>query len=279
MSGTGPALPGKVLDRHDGRWLIADHGAQVLAWQPLEAGSRPVLWFDPSDPQELPGVIRGGIPVCSPWFGHGPGDDQNPQHGPARLAGFDREVLLDGPRFLLVRHTVSPEALGAPFRLVHTVEMTGTSMTLSLEATCTDTMPRRFEAVWHSYFRVGDAAQARVEGVEGASWRNYATGATGTHAAGSLPIAADTDTVLQGAEGELSLADPAWGRRIDVDTQGCPTAVVWNPRMSTGTRTDLTGRSWRDLVCLETGTAKENALLLEPGQDTSVHMRVSLSGI
>lgn len=274
---TGPAspLPGETLDRHDGRWRVADHGAQVLAWQPLDGDARPVLWYDPSDPQELPGVIRGGIPICAPWFGHGPGDDLEPHHGRARLCDFGREVLLDGPRFLLVRHTVEPEDLGAPFRLAHTVEMTGSSMTLNLEVTCTGTEPRPFEAVWHTYFRVGDAARARVEGVGGAAWRNHATGTSGTFTSDLLAIGPDTDTVLQEADGELSLADPAWGRRIDVDTQGCPTAVVWNPRTTAGTRSDLTGRAWRDLVCLETGAAKENALLLEPGQDTSLHMRVS----
>jgi len=276
---TSPAtpLPGELLDRHEGRWLIADHGSQVLAWEPLDGDRRQVLWYDSADPQELPGVIRGGVPICAPWFGHGPDDDQDPQHGLARLSAFGREVLLNGPRFLLVRHTVGPEELGAPFRLVHTVEMTGGSMTLNLEATCTDTVPRRFEAVWHSYFRVGDAARATVTGVEGAAWHNHATGDAGALASDSLPIAPDTDTVLQGSQEALSVVDPAWGRRIDVDTQGCPTAVVWNPRMRSGTRTDLTGRSWRDFVCLETGTAKENALVLEPGQDTSLEMRDSVS--
>lgn len=274
-----PSLPGPSLCRQGGHWLIADHGAQVLAWRPLAAGSRPVLWFCSSDPEELPGVIRGGAPICAPWFGHGPSDDQGPHHGLARLADFSGELLIDGPRYLLARYAAGPEALGAPLSIEHTVEMSGLSLTLSLRITNADSVPRRVEAVWHSYFRVGDAARARVEGVGGASWRNYATGASGTLADDVLPVAPDTDTVLAHPDGPLSLADPAWERRISVETEGCPTAIVWNPRMSSGTRPDLTGRGWRDLVCLETGAAKQDALELDPGQDTMLHMRVGVTDL
>lgn len=280
MTGTGTTRPLRpALCRRGGDWLIADHGAQVLAWRPLAEGSRPVFWFSPADPEELPGVIRGGAPICAPWFGHGPTGDRNPHHGLARLADFSGELLIDGPRYLLARYTAGPQALGAPLRIEHTVEMSGLSLTLTLQITNTDSAPRTVEAVWHSYFRVGDAARARVEGVQGASWRNHATGASGTLADDVLPLAPDTDTVLQHPDGPLSLVDPAWGRRIGVETEGCPTAVVWNPRMSSGTRDDLTGRAWRDLVCLETGAAGQAALVLAPGEDAMLHMRVGVTDL
>ncbi len=74
-------LPGTLHTAHDGAWQVAEHGCQVLAWQ---ADGKPVIWFDPEHADESDAVIRGGVPLCAPWFGHGPNNDQDPQHGLAR---------------------------------------------------------------------------------------------------------------------------------------------------------------------------------------------------
>ncbi len=265
-------FPGPILNRRDGRWAVADHGAQVLAWQPLgRPDHRPVLWFDPSDVQESPGVIRGGIPVCAPWFGHGPTDDRPVHHGLMRLTDFHREVALDDPRQLLLRYRARLPGVD----VVHTVEMTGSSLGLELSLTSTAAQPQRVEAVWHSYLRVGDASRARVEGVRGASFHNFATGRRGRMDDDVLPVGIDTDTVLQDPVGALTLVDPAWRRGISLSTQGCPTAVVWNPRISSGTRPDATGAAWRDFVCVETGAAKERAIGLEPEDSVTLALRIS----
>lgn len=257
---------------------MADHGSQVLCWQPLGAGARPVLWFDPSDPRELPGVIRGGVPVCAPWFGHGPADDRRPQHGVMRLTDFDREVLCDRDDRLVVRHRAALPGV----RALHTVEMTGSALSLALTLTSSSSSSQCIEAVWHSYLRVGDAARARIEGLRGSSFHNYATGDLGRVDDDRLAVTVDTDTVLQDPAGPLVLVDPAWQRRISLSTgcgpsRSCPTVVVWNPLRSSGTRTDATGSAWRDFVCLETGAAKQRAIELAPGRSITLTLRISVA--
>ena len=83
-------LPGTLHSAHDGTWQVAEHGCQVLAWQ---ADDKPVIWFDAEHADESEAVIRGGIPLCAPWFGHGPNNDQDPQHGLARRTDFEVTVL------------------------------------------------------------------------------------------------------------------------------------------------------------------------------------------
>lgn len=298
----GDQLPGPVTTRQDGRWMIADHGAQLLGWQPIGQDadrhpetSQPVIWFEPADPQELPGVIRGGIPVCAPWFGHGPRDDQEPQHGVMRLTDFDRETVVDRADRLAVRYRAELPGVSA----LHAIELTGQAATLTLSLTSTGSRSQQVEGVWHSYLRVGDASRAWLQGVRGATFHNYATGRQGRLDADRLAVTIDTDTVVQDPPGPLVLIDPAWARRITLQTHclladrrggreaaassqedgGCPTAVVWNPHLTTGTRTDLTGTAWRDFVCVETGAAKQHAIDLEPGQTLTLSLRIGVAPI
>ena len=72
-----------VAGRHTSAQIYL-HGAQLTAWQPVHARD-PVLWmsahsfFKPDKP------IRGGVPICFPWFGPHREDKTVPAHGFGRL--------------------------------------------------------------------------------------------------------------------------------------------------------------------------------------------------
>ncbi|WCC79692.1 D-hexose-6-phosphate mutarotase [Cutibacterium equinum] len=267
-------LLGNLHSAHDGTWQVAEHGCQVLAWQ---ADDKPVIWFDAAHTDESDAVIRGGIPLCAPWFGHGPNNDQDPQHGLARRTDF--QVTAAEP---------FAESFAEPFQVVgtaetdsieirHEVVMTDTRLKMTLTLTNRDDQPRTVEGMWHTYLRVKDAEQARVRGVKGADWHNFATGDKGFFDAGELVMAPDTDTVLQGVGPELTLVDPAWGREIHLATTHCPSAVIWNPRSSSGIGDSPTARAWRDFVCVETGVCKDNAITLEPEGDLVLTTTISVT--
>ncbi|ETJ38523.1 hypothetical protein Q604_UNBC07380G0001, partial [human gut metagenome] len=61
--------------------------------------------------------------------------------------------------------------------------------------------------------------------------------------------------------------DPVWGREIHLTTTNCPSAVIWNPRSSSGIGDNPTAQAWRDFVCVETGVCKDNAVPLDPDTD------------
>lgn len=258
-------LPGTLHSAHDGTWQVAEHGCQVLAWQ---ADDKPVIWFDAEHADESEAVIRGGIPLCAPWFGHGPNNDQDPQHGLARRTDFEVTVA-DPFRVVGVAETAS-------IGIRHEVVMTNTALEMTLTLTNHDQKPRVVEGMWHTYLRVADAAQARVRGVRGASWHNFATGDKGSFDANELAVAPDTDTVIQGVGPALALLDPAWGRQIHVETTGCPSAVVWNPRSSSTHADNPTAQAWRDFVCVETGACKDNAVIVAPHSDLTMSTRISV---
>ena len=261
-------LPGTLHSAHDGTWQVAEHGCQVLAWQ---ADDKPVIWFDAEHAAESEAVIRGGIPLCAPWFGHGPNNDQDPQHGLARRTDF--EVTVAAPfRVVGVAETAS-------IGIRHEVVMTNAALEMTLTLTNHDQKPRLVEGMWHTYLRVGDAAQARVRGVRGASWHNFATGGKGFCDADELAMVPDTDTVIQGVGPALALLDPAWGRQIHLETTSCPSAVVWNPRSSLANVANPTTQAWRDFVCVETGVCKDNAVVLSPGGNLTMSTRISVEAL
>ena len=258
-------LPGTLHSAHDGAWQVAEHGCQVLAWK---ADGKPVIWFDAEHAHESEAVIRGGIPLCAPCFGHGPNNDQNPQHGLARRSDF--AVTVADP--FRVIGTAETALIG----IRHEVVMADAALEMTLSLTNHDHKPRTVEGMWHTYLRVGDAGQARVRGIQGADWHNFATGEKGGFNADELVLAPDTDTVIQGVGPALTLVDPAWGRQIRLETTGCPSAVIWNPRSSSATGDNPTAQAWRDFVCVETGVCKDNAVVLAPDRGLTMSMRISV---
>ena len=157
--------------------------------------------------------------------------------------------------------------------------MTNAALEMTLTLTNHDQKPRLVEGMWHTYLRVGDAAQARVRGVRGASWHNFATGGKGFCDADELAMVPDTDTVIQGVGPALALLDPAWGRQIHLETTSCPSAVVWNPRSSLANVANPTTQAWRDFVCVETGVCKDNAVVLSPGGNLTMSTRISVEAL
>ena len=59
------------------------HGAHVCAWGPR--GGEPVIWMSAGSAFEAGRPIRGGVPLCFPWFGPHPTNPGRAPHGFARL--------------------------------------------------------------------------------------------------------------------------------------------------------------------------------------------------
>jgi glucose-6-phosphate 1-epimerase len=69
------------LSTRHGTVIVALHGAQVLSWVP--AGHQDVFWLSPSS-RPAPAAIRGGVPICWPWFGKQGMPTGAMQHRPVR---------------------------------------------------------------------------------------------------------------------------------------------------------------------------------------------------
>jgi glucose-6-phosphate 1-epimerase len=250
------------------------HGAHVAHFQPR--GARPVLFVSRSSQFEsgVPGKpIRGGVPLCFPWFGPKAGAPDAPMHGVARTLMWRLDTVTRDNQRGAVRATLhlQPNDFTLrffPFEFVATFVVTvDARLTMDLTVRNTGREPMPIEEAFHSYFAVGDARRISIGGLEGLPYVDKAD-AFARKAGESAPIAikGETDRIYTGARTAVRITDPTWGRRIVVDKSGSATTVVWNPWIDKAKAlADFGDNEWTEMVCVETANAMGDAVTIAPG--------------
>ena len=273
-----------VLAGPGGEAHVYTHGAHVTHFQ--QAGGRPVLMMSSKAQFEAgtPGKpIRGGVPICFPWFGPRAGDAKAPVHGVARLLTWDVESVTreDQGRlratFTLTSNDYTRDAFPQDFALSYTVTV-GASLELALTARNTGAAPLPCEVALHSYFAVSDVRQIAIRGLERATYLDK-TDKLARKVAGDDPItiAGETDRIYVGTQATVTLHDPGWRRRIVVGKSGSNTTVVWNPWIEKARAIpDLGDDDWKAMVCIEAANAADDALTLAAGAAQTIVATISV---
>ena len=268
---TGPGgLERLVLRAEEGEAHVFLHGGHVSHFLPR--GERPVLWMSQESRFEAGKPIRGGVPICFPWFGPKAGAKEAPLHGYARILPWSvADASRDASGALRARLELSAAAAargGFPHELSLTLAVSvSRSLRLELTARNENGAPARFEAALHSYFAVSDVRQVRVSGLEGRGFVDKtAAMARRPGEARPLAIAAETDRVYPATTATVAIDDPGWGRRIVIAKTGSATTVVWNPWIAKAkAMPDFGDDEWTGMLCVETANAMEDAVSLAPG--------------
>lgn len=253
------------------------HGAHVSHFQP--AGQRPVLFLSQSSHFEAGKPIRGGVPICFPWFGPKADDPKAAMHGFARDRQWKFktvERLPDGSvsLVLVLKWSAATQQLWPHrFSATHTVTLDARGDTLSMELACknldvADLPPLKIEEALHTYLAVGDIRQVRITGLENTEYIDKVD-AFARKRQGSEPITftGETDRVFLNTTSACVVHDPAWGRRIHIEKSGSNTTVVWNPWINKAkAMADFGDDEWPGMVCVETANAADNAVMLKPRQ-------------
>ncbi len=246
------------------------HGAHVTHFQPR--GEKPVLWVSGSSAFEDGKPIRGGVPICFPWFGGRAGDAASPAHGFVRLRDWkvrSLRALPGGEVELVLALDWSPrtkEMWPGAFEISHTVTV-GRQLTMSLHVVNHGQSPMPFEEALHTYFTVGDVRKASVTGLGGVTYIDKVDAmARKTQSAEPITISGETDRVYLATESATAVRDPVMGRRITIEKSGSKTTVVWNPWIEKAKKmADFGDEEWPGMICVETANAGEGSLTLPPG--------------
>lgn len=245
---------------------ISVFGGQLLSFVPK--GGRDVMWLSPTARQP-PTPIRGGSPVCWPYFARqGQGNDV-PSHGfvrtvPWELRNAQRQA--DGSMVL----TLAPPALeGLSLRLTMKLRI-GRTLEQELLTENTGSQPVVFTQALHNYFNVSDALQVDVTGLDGLTYLDKLDGGNAHVQQGDWNLRdprdpGRSDRIYTQARGHYVLRDPGFGRSIDIATGGSHTAVVWNAGEAAAAKMDDIGAGWRNYVCVEAGNVGPDVIELAPG--------------
>jgi glucose-6-phosphate 1-epimerase len=256
------------------------HGAHVTSWVPR--GGSEVFYISPHSLWQDGRAIRGGVPICFPWFGDKADDPSAPAHGLVRTKAWELEsITVSNIGVSVSMATESNEATRKwwphDFRLV-CVAIFGTQLTLKLIVSNTGATPFTFEEALHAYFSVGDAETAVVQGLDGTDYLDKTDHRTRKTHHGDLTFSAETDSVFLNTQHVVELSDPAMHRRIILQKQNSLTTVVWSPWAEKSSEmSDLGDGQWRNFVCLETSNVGEYAVPLAPGQQHVMSVTVHAS--
>lgn len=247
------------------------HGGHVARFQPR--GAAPVLFLAPAARFAPDQPIRGGIPLCWPWFSKpffAP-DAQLPMHGfvrtlPWRLA--ETATLADGATRLVLALADDARTRALwPHAFALELEVTiGAALRLRLTATNTGDRPFAADAALHTYLAVGDVRRATVEGLAGHAYLDKPAGLARRVQEGAVAFGGEVDRVYLPAAGPTAVVDPVWSRRIAITPDNGAATVVWNPGQARGdAMADLGAGAWTGFCCVETAACHEARVQVLPG--------------
>jgi D-hexose-6-phosphate mutarotase len=260
---------------------IYPHGAHVTHFQ--KNGEPPLLflsrqsWFAAGKP------IRGGVPICFPWFGNRAGE---PSHGFARIAEWQLVKTAATPDGTVTLHFALPQIPGREaWKNLRTEFIVTVADTLTMElAAANDSCDEMLEIenCLHHYFYVGDIGAVSLTGLQGAPFDDFAFDAGGARREGDhapLQITQETNRVYPNHTGTVEIHDGKLNRIVRVEKFNSQSTVVWNPWTTQKLPDDFDPAEHQNMICVEAGNVKQNRVSLAPGKSSSLKVILSSRGI
>ncbi len=255
---------------------ISMYGAQVLSYSPL---GRDNLLFVSSKSNYGEGkAIRGGIPVCWPWFGPHRTDARLPQHGFVRTRIWDLEKIEETPDesrvTMLCRSSKETRLLWQhDFALSLTVSV-GKALTLELTTANTGEEAFTITDALHTYFSVKDIGSAQVLGLDGVSYADRVEKREETQRE-IVTVSGEVDRVYR-SPSDCAVVDKALGSKVTMKKNGFPDTVVWNPWIDRAkAMADFDDGEYKKMICAEAAAVGKNEMLVIPGASITQGMTLS----
>jgi D-hexose-6-phosphate mutarotase len=253
------------------------HGAHVTRFQ--KNGEPPLIfmsaksWFAPGKP------IRGGVPICFPWFGNRDGE---PSHGFARLAEWQLVKTAAAPDGVVTLTFALPQIPGREaWKNLRTEFVVAVADTLTIELIAANDScgtPLEIENCLHTYFHVGDIGAVSITGLESAAFLNFAAGDTGTRMAAEnapIKIQRETNRTYLDTAAAVEIRDVKLKRTVRVEKFNSKSTVVWNPWTTQKLPDDFDPAEHKNMVCVESGNVKQNNIHLAPGKQSALKVVLS----
>jgi glucose-6-phosphate 1-epimerase len=249
---------------------ICLYGAHVTSFRPRN--TMDLLWMSPESMFEVGKPIRGGIPVCFPWFGPHKTDPEKPQHGFARLMYWDvleTAVKPNGETIIRLQLCSSDETKAYwPYDFCAEMTITvGLTLVVNLKVSNTSLAAFEYGCALHTYYNLSAIDSLTIEGLKGTTYFDQLTGEFGIQEGEPLEIQEPLTRHYLNTESQVVIADSAFRRRIKVDKTGSKVTTVWNPGAETCAKIgDLPDDGYETFVCVEATNAFDYPVKLAAGE-------------
>ena len=256
--------------------VISLYGGQVLSWQPKN--QQPVFWL--SDDAEFTAgkAIRGGIPLCWPWFGpnnkagvnggnHGFARQRNWQLGLIELTKTEVRITLE------LSGENEHDLWSDKYELVQTLVFSD-SFKQQLTIHNLTEQPMKYSAALHSYFAVSHPDSVTVDSLSSAKFDDKISLQSLCHDK-LMNCIGPIDRIYHSSV-EQTVIDHQWQRKIIVSSYNCQQWVLWNPgKVIAETMPDIHQGGENEYVCLEAANTQWQTI---PAQErVSVGQKIKLA--
>ncbi|SFC82038.1 D-hexose-6-phosphate mutarotase [Pseudoalteromonas denitrificans] len=239
-------------------------GAQITQFIPKN--QKPLIWVSQDEDYSEGKSIRGGIPICWPWFGlH---EKQGwPIHGVARTQIWRAEevnelddyieIILSLPMNQIDKnYWPHKTALKVTFRL-------STSLSVYLTNTNLGNAEISFTQALHTYFPTPDIKSTHVDGLQGAQYIEFGQGPFKQN--DIVSFERETDMVYNNASQIQNIITQ--DGTINVTRENSTSCVLWNPWIEKSKRlSNFSDDEYQKMLCLEAANVKEDTITLSPGE-------------
>lgn len=250
---------------------VSLQGAQLIEWTPVN--HKPVIWLSEDASFAMGKSIRGGIPVCWPWFGAHKTNQSFPAHGFARTVAWtllDCSLLGNGSVMMRFRLNRDPGTdalwpLDTPLELSITM---GEVISLELVTRNNENKPIEITEALHTYFAVSDVQNVTIKGLADCDYLDKVQNFSRFTQKGDVGFIQETDRVYVDTDSECIIEDHNWQRHIHISKSGSHSTVVWNPWQDRSLEMgDMGEAGYLRMLCLESANAANNMVTIEPGDE------------
>lgn len=257
---------------------IAVQGAQVLEWQPT--GQQPVLWVSRAALYQPGKGVRGGVPVCWPWFGAG--EAGKPAHGFVRTRMWEvRETGQGMGDSVFIRFGIrDDESTRVLWDHVFDLELivtVGAALKMELVTRNTGVSAFQISEGLHTYFRVGNIGRTQVLGLENTDYLDKVRDFMRDTQIGAIGFEGETDRIYVDTLSDCIIDDADLNRKIRIAKSGSTSTVVWNPWIEKEkTFADMDAGEYRQMLCVETVNTGNSPVTVEAN---AIHSMVAWVGM
>ena len=261
---------------------ISLYGAHLLSFK--TSGRQDIIWMSEKSLFEEGKAIRGGIPLCFPWFGPHTTDKTKPQHGFARLQYWEvMDVKENADESIIVTLGLKESDASLqlwPYNFNATAQfIIGETLEVNLTVTNTDNKAFEYSDALHTYFNISNIDTIALEGLQEATY--YEAFGTELKKQNSqlLYFNEETNRRYVNSTGNCIIHDKGYDRKISVHKTGSKVTVVWNPGEATAkTIGDITPDGYKTFLCVEPANAYPgiDMITLAPGQTHTLSTAIKL---
>ena len=261
---------------------VSLYGAHLTSFQPTN--EEPVIWLSEKAIFEKGRSIRGGIPICWPWFSGHPTNPELPAHGFTRFYDWQVESASTGDfgtklTLFLTDNTETRKLWNHTFKVKLTITI---NESLHMELSSTNIAPETITvgSAFHPYFQIGDISKTTVKGLAGITYIDFADAQQKIVEKDQVEVIGPVDRIYLNTTSDSTIIDTINSREINISKTGSKTTVIWNPWIvgAAGMK-DMTDDGYKTMLCVEPANMLDDVYKLTTGETHTLTTKISTKQI